>query len=81
MIPEIADLKPTQPTAAAKAAAKALFEACVGRAIKEAAEAGHTKVTVTGLKEYPETRAKLIAEGYTLKGFRDMGVTTLISWS
>ena len=79
MIPKIADLKPapSRPTPAAKI----LFEANVGNQIKEAAKAGRTEVLVKGLNDFPETRAKLIAEGYNLTAWRDMGVMTTISWS
>ena len=80
MIPKIADLKPAQATAADKAAAKALFEAKVGRQIKNAAKAGRTRAMITGLKEYPEVREKLLAEGYTLTLWRDT-TTTMVSWA
>ena len=78
MIPKISDLRTlTEPTAANKA----VFEARVGNRIKKAAKAGHTEVKVTGLKEYPATRSKLLAEGYTLTLWRDTDGTFTVSWS
>ena len=78
MIPKIADLKPATPSTAV---AIALFEARVGRKIREAAKAGRTQVIVSGLNNFPALRAKLLAEGYSLESWRDMGVTTTVRWS
>ena len=77
MIPKIADLRAstTQPLLVEA------FERDLGQKITSAHALGARAVTVEGLNDFPEVRERLLAEGYTLRAWRDMCVTTTISWS
>jgi len=75
MMPTIAELKAL---ATPQKTPRDVFEKNLAASITAEAKIGRTSVIVVGLNDYPETRAALEAEGYTLDMWRNENIATVI---